>query len=336
MLSQTEIDALLGAVSSPSADDVLSAAGVGGLAGAGPSASAKSVKTYDFRRPDKFNKDQLRTLQAIHDNMARLSGARLSARLRTTVTIQLAGAEQMVFDEYVQQLNLPTQLAVLGSAALAGPFLLELDLRLAYAFIDRVLGGAGTVPEERHEPTAIESQLIERVIADIIPSFTEAWGHLAPFDASIAETALSPALLRVAAPTDVVAVLTLEVRIAGQTAALTICYPHPSLEPLIPRLSATAWYAQPDRGAAADAHAQNLRSAMEIVELQLAATLGTTELPVETLAELEPGDIIRLDERVDRPVLLSIEDQVRAWAVPGRIGDRLALELVAPLRLVED
>ena len=107
---------------------------------------AKSVKTYDFRRPDKFSKDQLRTLQAIHDNVARLAGARLSARLRTTVTIQLAGAEQMVFDEFVGQLNLPTQLAVLNSSALTGPFLIDLDLGLAYACVDRVLGGPGPQP----------------------------------------------------------------------------------------------------------------------------------------------------------------------------------------------
>ena len=159
---------------------------------------------------------------------------------------------------------------------------------------------------------------------------------MAPFDVSVSETALSPALLRVAAPTDVVAVLTLEVRIAGQSAPLTLCYPHSALEPLIPRLSATAWYAQPDRGTGADAHEVDLRRSLEIVELQLAATLGSAELPLEVLAELEPGDVIRLDERVDRPVLLSIEDQVRAWAMPGRMNDRLALELVAPLRLVED
>ena len=199
-----------------------------------------------------------------------------------------------------------------------------------------MLGGPGRIPEERREPTAIESQLIGRLIADIIPAFPEAWAHLTPFDVLVAETALSPALLRVAAPTDVVAVLTHEVRLAGQTAALTVCYPHAALEPLIPRLSATAWYAQSGRGAAAEQHAQDLRRSLETVELQVAATFGSALLPVEMLADLEAGDVIRLDERVDRPVVLSIEDQVRAWAVPGRLGDRLALELVAPLRPVED
>ena len=336
MLSLAEIDALLGAVSSPAADAMLSGGAQEGPVARGHTPT-RAVKNYDFRRPDKFNKDQLRTLQAIHDNVARLASARLSARLRTTITIQLAGAEQMVFDEYLQQVDLPTQLAVLTSSALAGPFLLDLDLNLAFACIDRILGGPGRIPDEKREPTSIEAQLIARVIADITPVFHEAWGHLAPnFDVAVSETALSPALLRVAAPTDVVAVLTLEVRIAGQTAPLALCYPHSSLEPLIPRLSATAWYAQPDRGTEADSHVLNLRRSLETVELQVAATLGTADVPLEVLAELVPGDIIRLDERASRPILISIEDQVRAWALPGRVNDRLAAELVAPLQLVED
>jgi flagellar motor switch protein FliM len=335
MLSHAEIDALLGAVSAPATEFML-APGTTHGASAPPNQPARPIKTYDFRRPDKFSKDQLRTLQAIHDNVARLASARLSARLRTTITMQLAGAEQMVFDEYLQQVALPTQLAVMSSSALAGPFLVDLDLGLAYACIDRILGGPGRLPDERREPTSIESQLVGRVLSDILPAFHEAWGHLAPFDVAVTETALSPALLRVAAPTDVVAVLTLEVRIAGQTAPLAVCYPHAALEPMIPKLSATAWYAQPDRGAAAEAHVTSLRRSLETVELHAAATLGTAELPVEVLAELVAGDVIRLDERVDRPVLLSIEDQVRAWALPGRVNDRLALELVAPLHLVED
>jgi flagellar motor switch protein FliM len=331
MLSQSEIDALLGAVSSPAADDLLSSSAGGPAAG-----PPRSVKTYDFRRPDKFSKDQLRTLQAIHDNVARLAGARLSARLRMTVTIQLAGAEQMVYDEFLQQVNVPSHLAVLRSSALTGPFLLDLDLGLAFACVDRVLGGPGKMPEERREPTGIESQLINRMLADIMPAIPEAWAHLAPFDIAVTETALSPALLRVAAPTDVVAVLTLEVRIAGQTAPLMICYPHSALELLIPRLSATAWYAQNSRGDGDGTHGAELRRTLESVDLLVAATLGSADLPLEVLAELEAGDVIRLDERVDRPIVLSIEDQVRAWAVPGRVGDRLALELVAPLRPVED
>ena len=332
MLSQSEIDALLGAVDTPEIEEYLDEPGTP----AAEPASTQKVKTYDFRRPDKFSKDQLRTLQAIHENVARHAAGRLTARLRTNVSIQLADAEQMVFDEFVTQLDLPTQLAVLHADVLKGPVLLDMDLGLGFALIDRLLGGPGLAPAARREPTAIEAQLIARMIDDILPSFGEAWAHLQPLEMHVTELALGPSLLRVAAPSAVVAVITLEVRIAGQTAPLTICYPHQSLEPLVQRLSATAWYAQTDRHSGNAQHRDDLEDVLRLVEVPVTALLGSIDLPVESVAALRPGDVIRLDDRATRPVVLSFADEVRAWARPGRVGDRLALQLVAPLQAVEE
>ena len=113
---------------------------------------------------------------------------------------------------------------------------MDLDLGLAFACVDRMLGGPGRIPSERREPTSIEGQLIGRIIDDIVPALNEGWQHLQAMGAQVTETALGPALLRVAAPSHVVAVLTYEVRVAGQTAPLTICYPNVALEPILPRL----------------------------------------------------------------------------------------------------
>jgi flagellar motor switch protein FliM len=334
MLSQSEIDALLGAVTDGSAGGT-----AGPVATSAPpsvlSAAGRSVKTYDFRRPDKFSKDQLRTLQAIHENVARIYAARLAARLRTPVTITLADTAQMVFDEYLMGLILPSQLVVLGAATLGGPFMLDLDLGLAFACIDRLLGGVGRIPVERREPTSIESSLIGKLIAEVIPAIGEGWAHLQPVDATVTETALGPALLRVAAPSHVVAVLTYEVRFAGQTAPLTLCYPHATLEPLLPRLSATAWYAQSDHATDRASDEAGLAAALQTVEIPVAATLGGAELSIDDLVGLQPGDVIRFDDRVDQPIRLSVMDEARAWAVPGRVGDRIALRVVSPLQLVE-
>lgn len=331
MLSQSEIDALLGAVT-----DETPAAGPGGAQGVTLAAAGRSVKTYDFRRPDKFSKDQLRTLQAIHENVARIYAARLSARLRTPVTITLADTAQMVFDEYVSGLVLPSQLVVLAAGTLGGPFMLDLDLGLAFACIDRLLGGAGRIPSERREPTAIETELIGRLVTDVIPAIGEGWAHLEPVEAHVTETALRPALLRVAAPSHVVAVLTYEVRFAGQTAPLTLCYPHAALEPLLPRLSATAWYAQTTGDTSDRASDQaELVAALQSVEIPLSATLGGAELSIDDLVGLEPGDVIRFDDRIDQPIRLSVMEEARAWSIPGRIGDRVALRIISHLQLME-
>ncbi len=327
MLSTAEIDALLGAVASDEAR--------AGALTAEPETPTRAVKTYDFRRPDKFSKDQLRTLQAIHESVARIAGARLSARLRTPVTITLSDTAQMVFDEYVQGLTLPTQLVVLAADALAGPFLMDFDLALAFAGLERMLGGPGRLPSERREPTPIESELIDRLVGDVLPAIREGWAHLEELDVRVTETAFGPSLLRVAAPSHVVAVITYVVRVGSQAAPLTLCYPHSALEPLVPRLSATAWYAQPERASEAAAGRSVLAAALATVDIPVTAVLGAVELSVGALVGLQPGDVIRFEERAGSPVLLSVLDQARAWAQPGLVGDRLALRVVTPLEPVE-
>lgn len=341
MLSQAEIDALLGSVGRlPSADE-----GGGTSTGVAPSAPGstaemvggrsrvRAVRPYDFRRPDKFSKDQLRTLQAIHENVARLIGGRLSARLRSTVGVHLGATAQVVFDEFLAGLELPSQLVVVEAEGLDGPFLVDLDLNLAFAALDRLLGGPGTPPRVRREPTAIEDALIDRLVDDIVPAIGEGWSHLTNLGVRVAEKALRPDLLRVAAPSAATAVLTFEVRLAGYSAPLSICYPHDTLAPILSRLSPTAWYGQANRGNGAVREA--LTVALAAVEVPVAAVLGGTSLSVEQLADLAPGDVIRLDQPADGPIAISVMDQARAWAIPGRVRDRLAVRLVSPLASLE-
>jgi flagellar motor switch protein FliM len=323
MLSQAEIDALLGAVadgSLPTEDQPPSI-----------SSDGRIVKTYDFRRPAKFSNEQLRTLQAIHENVGRIAAARLSSFLRGPIVIQLAGTDQLIFDDYVTQLSLPTELVVMASTGLAGPFMIDMDMGFALAAVDRLLGGPGRIPNDRQEPTPIEGDLIARVVAHLPHALNEGWSHLQTLDVNITESALTPILLRIAAPAEVVAVMTYEVRFAGQTAPMTICYPYATLEPLLPRLAATMWYAQRRAASGNSAARDALENEVRSVEIPVAATFRAVDIPVEALSELRPGDVIRFDERFDEPVLVAVSDQAQAWAVPGRVGDRVALRLVSPL-----
>jgi flagellar motor switch protein FliM len=327
MLSQAEIDALLGAVadgSLPTEDQPPSL-----------SADGRLVKTYDFRRPAKFSNEQLRTLQAIHENVGRVAAARLSSFLRASIVIQLAGTDQLIFDDYLSQLSLPTQLVVMNSTGLGGNFMADVDLGFALAAVDRLLGGPGRIPAERNEPTPIEADLIQRIVAHLPHALNEGWSHLQTLEVGVTESALTPILLRIASPSDVVAVMTYEVRFAGQTAPMTICYPYATLEPLLPRLAATMWYSQRRLAGANSSVRDVIESEIRAVEIPVAASFRAVEIPVEALAELRPGDVIRFDEHFDEPVLIAVSDQAQAWAIPGRVGDRVALRLVTPLQPME-
>jgi len=327
MLSQAEIDALLGAVADgtlPTEDQPPTL-----------SADGRLVKTYDFRRPAKFSNEQLRTLQAIHETVARVAAARLSSSLRGSVVMQLAGTDQLIFDDYLSQLSLPTQLVVMTSSGLNGPFMVDMDLGFCLAAVDRLLGGPGRIPPERGEPTPIETDLIARVVGHLPHALNEGWSHLQTLDVAVTESALTPILLRVASPSEVVAVMTYEVRFAGQTAPMTICYPYNTLEPLLPRLAATMWYSQRRQLPGNSSAREILENEIRSVEIPLTASFRAVEIPVEALTELRPGDVIRFDEHFDEPVLVAVADQAQAWAIPGRVGDRIALRLVSPLQPVE-
>jgi flagellar motor switch protein FliM len=340
MLTQTEINALIAGASG--AED--------GVAHSGPRpAQAKSVKTYDFRRPDKFSKDQLRTLGSVHEAYGRLAGARLSQRLRFTgkpLSIALVDTAQMIFSEYLSGMTLPTQLVVLRSAQFGGDgkFLLDLDLSLAKAWIDRWLGGPGALPPEREEPTPIENAMIMRLIDELLSTWSEAWAQVAQLTlAPNYDTMFNSSMLRLVKPSDVVAVLGFEVRYEiGRTAEtigipvsapMSFCIPHSSLEPILPRLSATTWY-ESAKVIDDPSGRQDLTASLQNVEVPVKAVLGGVELTVDELASLKPGDVIRFGERADEPVRLSVMDQAMAWGVPGKVGDRVAIRLLTPLQQV--
>jgi flagellar motor switch protein FliM len=338
MLTQADINALIS-----------NAAGAEDAAESKRAAAPKAVKTYDFRRPDKFSKDQLRTLAQVHEAFGRSAGNHLSAHLRFTakpLAVVLGEPSQMIFSEYLAGLTLPAQLLHLASPQLPGPMLLDLDLPLAKAWVDRWLGGSGDIPLERQEPTSIESALITRLLDELWPELTEAWSQVADVTVGPAPGA-SPVLTPTGlvrfpvSPSDVVAVLQFEVRYevarardalpVPQSAPMSICIPHATLEPILPRLSSTSWYEKSQKVADAVGRA-DLTATLQGVEIPVKAILGGVELSVDELASLKPGDVIRFGERADHPVRLSVMDQAMAWGVPGKVGDRVALRLVTPLQ----
>jgi flagellar motor switch protein FliM len=337
MLTQAQINALIS-----------SAAGSSDEAGkaAARAAQPKAVKTYDFRRPDKFSKDQLRTLGSIHESFGRLAGAKLSASLRFTskpMTLTVTEPSQMIYSEYVAGLTLPSQLITLRVPQLGeGKMLLDLDLSLAKAWIDRQLGGPGLLPAEREEPTAIEQALILRLLDDILAALSEAWQQVADLTPRVeGDILLTPTMLKIAPPADVVAVMGFEVRYdvgrtadsigVPQSAPMSICIPHSTLEPVLPRLSATSWYSQAAKVVDVTGR-DDLTATLQNVEVPVTALLGGVELSVDELSSLKPGDVIRFAERADHPIRLSVMDQAMAWAVPGKVGEKVAVRLVTPLQ----
>ena len=136
ILSQDEIDALLNAISTGEVEPQEYS----------QQKEQRKVKIYDFRRPDKFSKDQIRTLQMMHETFARLTTTALSAQLRALVGVHVASVDQLTYEEFIRSIPNPTTLAVINMDPLKGSAVLEIDPGITFTIIDKLLAARASSP----------------------------------------------------------------------------------------------------------------------------------------------------------------------------------------------
>ncbi len=321
-LTQAEIDALL------------SAAPGEGTGAAGRVVRQKNIKPYDFRRPDKFSKEHIRTLQVLHQSFARLVGQGLASRLRSLVAVRLSSVEQVLYEEYLQLIPNQTVIHVLSMEPFPGSVLLEYSQKMALTVVDRLLGGTGRTFEEPHEITDIESAIINKFAAFFMEIIRDAWSNVAEVQPQLRDTTLSAQFAQVAAPSDVVIMVLFEFQVGEQVGAMSICLPHQVLEPVLPRLTTQGWFVS---GAhVGDDRARNeLKRHVGRVAVPVSAVLGTTQITAAELVSLQPGDVVRLDNLASRDIEVRIGDRCKFRATPGLTGNRVAVRVTAVIEPLE-
>lgn len=325
-LSQREIDMLLasmgeGAERHPPPDAPTSAAVL-------PSELARS---YDFRYPDKFSRDQLRTVQTIHDTYGRLVMNALAAQARTSVAVQFSSIDQMPFSEYLQSLESPTCIFVAPAAPLSGHIVLELSLNIAVHLIDRMQGGTGLRPRipNSGEVTDIERALMLSVGRWLAGEFGQAWQEITRFNLPQPELHLYPHQVRQILGSEVTLAVVYEVRIFQQIGQLSVAIPGSTLEPVMSRLSASTLFAA--AGARADTSG-HLRSEIDEpvgrVHLPVSVNLGRAVLTMADIVDLRIGDVIVTDQDVHSALEMSVSGETLFEVRPGRIGSRMATQVI--------
>ena len=197
ILSQEEINALLAAIADENEDDATD----GGDEASGQAKAAGGevkgrVRPYDFARPNKLSKDQLRTLQMMHESFARGFLSTLSAYLRSYVEAEVVAADAMTYEEFSRVLPNPGVMAIFSLPPLEGSAMIEIDPDLGFAVIDRLLGGPGTTPKQVRELTELEQPVMKRVLEQIIEHLPDSWSQVVQitpnFRASGAQSAVCP------------------------------------------------------------------------------------------------------------------------------------------------
>ena len=321
ILSQAEIDALLSALSSGevTAENL-------------EEEEARSVKVYDFKHPDRFSKDQTRTLQMLHDHFARLFATSMSAFLRTLVEVRLVSVDQLSYNEFIRSIANPTCVSLLMMKPLEGNALLEVSPNLSFTIVDRLLGGIGKEIRKNRELTEIEQTLLKRVIDRICESLHEAWRNVVPVEPGLEELETNPQMfLQLYLPTEMVILMTFEVMIGENAGSTSLCIPYVVLEPVVQNLSSRSWFSASKK--ALDRDNQNLlQRRLKSVELDLTVFLGDTRLKVRDLLDLQVGDVVPLRTRANGRIPVYVEDTARFWARPGVRDNQRAIQIVEDIK----
>lgn len=321
VLSQNEIDALLSALSTGEADaDELK-----------KEESAKKVKVYDFKRALRFSKDQIRSLTRIHENFARLLTTYFSAQLRTYIQISVASADQIPYEEFIRSIPKMTILNVFEVPPLDGRILMEVNPNVAYAMMDRVLGGRGVSENKVENLTEIETKIMSNLFEKGIENLQEAWATVAEIDPILTDFEVNPQFLQMVSPNETIVVISLNTQIGETTGMINICIPHVVLEPIIPRLSARYWM-QSSKRERSNEEIESLEKRVKKAYLPIITELGTTDISINDFLQLDAGDVIELNQGIDIPLTVKVGDVPKYIAQPGQAGKKIAVQILDTLK----
>lgn len=321
ILSQSEIDALLSAISTGEMDaEELKKEEV-----------EKKVKVYDFKRALRFSKDQIRSLTRIHENFARLVTTFFSAQLRTYVQISVASTDQIPYEEFIRSIPKMTILNVYEVPPLDGRIIMEVNPNIAYAMMDRVLGGKGVSVNKVENLTEIETRIMSNLFEKAFENLQEAWSTIVDIEPIMTDFEVNPQFLQLVSPNDTVVVISLNTQIGDTSGMINICIPHVVLEPIIPKLSAHYWM-QTSQKERIPEEIETLEKRISHADLTIASELGETTITIEDFLLLDVGDVIDLNKAIDAPLTIKIGEVPKFIGQPGKVGKKLAIQILDTLK----
>lgn len=317
VLSQSEIDKLLSALSdgSVSAEEVKA------------EEEERKVKVYDFKRPDKFSKDQIRTLFMLHESFSRLLNTYLSASLRAMIDIEVMSVEQMTYQEFVQSMGNPSVIGIIALPPLKGNIIIEVGTDIAFAYIDRIFGGEGKPGVKSRALTDIEAAVMRRFIDTVINYFREAWSNVIEFRPNFETMETNPQFAQIVPPSDMVVLITIHVKMGDVEGMMNVCIPYLVLEPVMSKLTTSFWVASSVDKESTPEQVAELQRKIERTWVQFSVELGSVDITINEFLTLGFGDVLQLDTLAQDELVCYVGTNPKFRAHPGTAGKRMAVQI---------
>ena len=320
VLSQNEIDNLLQALSSGELD-------VEEMKDNGE----KQVKNYDFARPSKFSKEHLRTLEIIFEHYGRLLSTNLPVYLRKNIQVEVMNSEAVTYSEFSNALSNPVLLGIVNFAPLSGNIIIELASNLGYAMVDRMLGGNGSPLEKPRDFTEIELLIIERIMTVCVNLLREPWENVADIHPRLERIETNSQFAQIISPSEMIAILTINMKIGDVEGMMNICLSYLTLESIMDKLNTKYWFSSMQEKDEKEYH-EAIEDLIARAQIPVKAVLGTSTISVNEFVNLQRGDIIRLDTKVDQELNVYVGNIRKFTALPGASGDEYAVRVTSIIR----
>ncbi|HBA68369.1 MAG TPA: flagellar motor switch protein FliM [Lachnospiraceae bacterium] len=320
VLSQSEIDSLLAALSTGEleVDET-------------QQEKEKQVKNYDFKRPAKFSKEHLRTLEIIYEHYGRLVSTNLAVYLRKNIQISVASSETVTFSEFSNALSNPVILGIINFNPLPGNIIIDVSCNLGFAMIDRMLGGQGNPLEKNREFSEIEMAILEKLMIICMQMMREPWKNVLDISPMMERIETNSQFAQMIAPSDMIAIVTLNVKIGDIEGLMNICLPYFTLEDIIDKLNTKFWYSTM-QAKSNENYEEYIETLIRRVSIPVKAVLGKSSVSVNDFVNLQPGDIIRLDKGVDSELNIYVGNLKKFTALPGSSKDKYAVRVTSVIR----
>lgn len=317
VLSQNEIDSLLQALSTGELD-------VEEI----QEDTSRQAKNYDFKRPAKFSKEHLRTLEIIFEHYGRLLSTNLPVYLRKAVQVSVASSETVTFSEFTNALSNPVILGIVNFAPLQGDIIIELASNLGFAILDRMLGGLGNPLEKNRDFSEIELSILEKIMVTCIQLMKEPWKNVIPLTPTLERIETNPQFAQVIAPSDMIAIVTLNMKIGDVEGFMNVCLPYFTLETIMDKVNTKFWFSTMK-----EVNGENyeiyLESMIRKVDIPVKVILGRSSVSVQDFVSLQVGDIIRLDTKIDSELDVYVGNLKKFAAVPGSTKDQYGVRVTS-------
>ncbi len=318
VLSQQEIDRLLtginsGEIEEENISEVL---------------ESKEIIEYDFRRPTRVSKDQLKTIRNLHESFSELFGFYLASRLQTMTTIDLIAVDQLRYSEYVLSISNPCVVHIFNIEETGGKALIEMTPDLVFTTVERLLGGGGGHPTTTRGITTIEQRIMMPLIKQALKILTTAWHPIHELTFTLSGFESNSDFVQIAPASEIVIVLSFEIKLGEETFLMNLCYPSFALEDVISRIN-TQYLNTGHTDKPKDRSSHKLNQHLQKTQVEIRAELGKSQLTVKELLALEEGDVLFLDQEIDKEIPIYVQDRLKFYGRPGNIDGRIAVKLTS-------